>query len=241
MLFRRSATSITLYKQSHSDAVNALVAVSFVLAVLGTYSDLQLRNPSFNAKPIIRKVRAKIFASTLWVAVNTVGMQVVDSDQAHTIPIATTTILSQSLAISFTDNSLINTHFEDFQTAQKSSFWLKADGKERRFAWEVVSNIVNFNKRAHPDHEACKGMGKRPVLRIESKRRKEIQPMVGMKLVDNNEQIWASYVHNHDTAYGVQSTGESGIWGTVGIRCRAVILDEGVDQAFVVLISVEML
>jgi hypothetical protein len=159
------------------------------------------------------------------------------------VPIATTTVSSQSLNIAFGDGNLLDTRFEDLQSTQKLPFLLSVDGKPQRFSWEVVSKMVESGP--HPDAEDKAKGKRRPVLGIQSKRKKEMmQRIVGMKLVDANGGIWASYVHPHpgDThseqqASAVQSTGKSGTWGHVEIKTRAVLLDDGLDKAFVVLIS----
>jgi hypothetical protein len=160
------------------------------------------------------------------------------------VPIASTTVSSQSLNIAFADGNVLDTRCEDLNSTQKLPFVLSVDGRPQRFSWEIVSKMVESGP--HPDEEDG-GMGKRrPVLGIQSKRKKEMmQRIVGMKLVDVNGVVWASYVHPHpgDNAKpeqqgnAVQSTGRSGTWGHVEIKTRAVLLDDGVDKAFVVLIS----
>jgi hypothetical protein len=159
------------------------------------------------------------------------------------IPIASTTVSSQSLNIAFADGTVLDTRFEDLQATQKLPFVLVVDGKPQRFSWEVVSKMVESGP--HPDEEDKAKGKRRPVLGIQSKRKKEMmQRIVGMRLVDANGGIWASYVHPHpgdlqseQQASAVQSTGKSGTWGYIEIKTRAVLLDDGVDKAFVALIS----
>ena len=145
--------------------------------------------------------------------------------------IATTMISAIGVKVVFADGEKVDGRWEEIQEKQRLRLRLRVRGEERAFAWQVVAGEAE---------EVVEG-GRRntPVMGIESRRKKQqMQRIIGMRLVDEEEgKVWAGYVHGADKEGDVKITGKTGRWGYVEIKCRAVMLDDGVDRAFVTLMA----
>ena len=125
---------------------------------------------------------------------------------------------------------MIEKKWEDIQRHKSIKMDLNVDGASRGFQW-VVSN-TNTNAHVESEHKP------KPALGITSQREKaRLQQCIQTihLLDDATSSIWATYTHIRSKPGS--SIDKSAKWGSVEIRCRAVLLDEGVDMAFVSLMG----
>ena len=119
----------------------------------------------------------------------------------------------------------------DLQKQQSIKMDLSVDGISRRFQWVVSNTDTRGDRQDRP----------KPALGITSQREKARlqQFLQTIHLIDDaTESIWATYNHIPTKPGSTRSsTDKSAKWGCLEIRCRAVLLDEGVDKAFVSLMA----
>ena len=129
--------------------------------------------------------------------------------------------------------------YEELQETQRLPLDLCVDGRIRRFWWEVVGREqVDAEKESGRHGDATSGLRTdeefRPAFGIQSQRDKQRQQLSELQLIDaETQKVWASYMHDMRKP----SMERSEKWGEVEIKCRAALLDEGVDRALVGLVA----
>lgn len=160
-----------------------------------------------------------------------------DNSDRHT-PLATTKISSTRATVCYDDGEILQADFAELQETGKFPLKLRVEGLKREFYWEVVVSRRNSEDSSEGDQSQKRSS--KPIFGIQSQRKKDIMKrIIGMRLVDSvNGDIWAGYVHAPQKNAGdTKHISKSGKWGFVEVKARAVRLDDGVDRAFVALIS----
>jgi hypothetical protein len=105
---------------------------------------------------------------------------------------------------------------------------MRVQGLERGLGWEVVRG--EFGEGDGVEGRA-NGKGRGRFGNDEHERRRIKAGFEALRLVDREGNVYAEY-HNE---VGVPATHKEERWGMVSVRSRAVLLDDGVDRAFVTL------
>lgn len=169
-------------------------------------------------------------------------MQIFKADAASGshIALATTTISSSGAKIVHADGETLQADFASLQESGRLPLTLRVDGKKGEFYWEVVLSRPSDESSQDEQSQQQRSKTTRPIFGIKSQRKKDImQRIIGMRLVDSvNGDVWAGYIHSASRNAGdIKSISRTGRWGFVEVKARAVRLDDGVDRAFVALIS----
>lgn len=117
---------------------------------------------------------------------------------------------------------------------------MRVEGRERGVRWEVVRKEPGADdleeERGRETSRRKSSEKKRLGGRFasdEHERRRQKEAFVALRLVDREGDVYAEYRHE----VGLPSPNQEERWGQVSVRARAVLLDEGIDRAFITLVA----
>lgn len=160
------------------------------------------------------------------------GEKVKDKSSNENDLIGKVRISSESIRITYPSGERTEHLFEELQRTQRLLLPLAMGGATREFNWEIVTQSNATADERRQSHR----IGNSNDEAFDEPRRRKEQQLIGLRLADVQQgNVFAGYVHNNDIIKS--ATERRGKWGYLEVKTRSVLLDEGVEKAFVAMIA----